>query len=113
MRIGRTGRNPMTVITILQMPAGFLHCDIVPFHLSAAACTEPARSPLVRRSELCDSLEKLGRRRALGSAAVSVSSLTTPRFWMVSSGHSARFVCSGQAGIASRLSCSRVSTAGP
>ena len=51
MRIGRTGRNPMTVITILQMPAGFLHCDIVPFHLSAAACTEPARSPLVRRSE--------------------------------------------------------------
>ena len=24
MRIGRTGRNPMTVITILQMPAGFV-----------------------------------------------------------------------------------------
>jgi hypothetical protein len=41
----------MTVITILQMPAGFLHCDILQFHLSAVACTEPARSPLVRRSQ--------------------------------------------------------------
>jgi len=117
LRIGRTGRNPMTVITILQMPADASRISALRHPAVSSICRGLYRACPITPCSPIGALRQPGKAGPSPSAGLGgrfgEQPGTTPRFWMVSSGHSARFVCSGQAGIASRLSCSRVSTAGP